>query len=391
MLYLIVPSASSSLVQFSRAECPAFTHAISKLDHAQEKLKSDKHASKVAVCLTGQLRLFMVGFPTLVENLLMRAAATRLLHFFYIGPADLSFSHGRTYLQQVPGLRNWTLYSPKLMWRKKEVGVTGLAELRRNSGRAEAHFNFGGVSQRCTRVPLGRLKSTLVQALQARECLRLIRQAEVADGQTYAAVLRLRADMLPLQPIHFPAAMPSHHVFTSFARCESGRTERTPIAPHDFALFGERRVMDVLLGTLTDLPPTALERSGCDVSAAAAARLRRLMPEARCVVGRRNGTSALASVRGSIVSNESSRRKHHGCYFLDQEHPPNDGQAQPRLAGLFPGADDVATHCLSLREERDGRRPGAGPVCAPRGGWDGDFREDDSPWAGKRSPANLFL
>ena len=42
-----------------------------------------------------------------------------------------------------------------------------------------------------------------------------------------------------------------------------------------------------------------------------------------------------------------------GCFFLDQEHPPNDGEAQPRLTPLFPHAADVATQCLRLAEQRD--------------------------------------
>ena len=55
----------------------------------------------------------------------------------------------------------------------------------------------------------------------------------------------------------------------------------------------------------------------------------------------------------------------------------------------FLGAADVATHCLNLSEWRDGRRPGKGSACAPRGGWDGDFREDASPWdAHDAGPSN---
>lgn len=218
-----------------------------------------------------------------------------------------------------------------------------------------------------------------------------------------------RSNPQPQSPAPAPAP-PARRVFTSFAPCERANGAASPLAPHDFALYGEREVMGILLGVVDGLKPAALVRSRCDFGAAAGARLRRELPDAECVVSRHNGTAPLVSVRGSVsphgvssaggVSRPASRvggvtkgsdaisaggeaaansRTSRGCFFLDQEHPPNDGEPQPKLSDLYPGAGAVAK-CLRLSERRDGRRPGVGPVCQPRGGWDGDFREEGSPW-----------
>lgn len=80
----------------------------------------------------------------------------------------------------------------------------------------------------------------------------------------------------------------------------------------------------------------------------------------------------MASVRGNVRD---------GCFFLDVESPPNDGEEQPRADELgLRAVTQVGAQCIGLRELRDARRPGNGPTCAPRGGWDGDFRTDASPW-----------
>lgn len=426
-----------------RTACRPFAESLAALKQHNRQHK----APRAAVCLTGQLRLFMVGFPTLVRNLLLRSRYR--LDIFYVGPADSSYLHGRTYLHQIPGLRAWSTYSPKIRWHEG-MAPTPLAELlhesdssrtRRGHGgnRSYASINLRGL--RSCGIPIGRLQSRLVQALQAKECLRLIEKAEAGSANLslpssrshrYAGILRLRADLLALQRLNLPpvptgglisnwssgsrtgggsrrqgknvAAAASgektagapvlrtpHQFFTAFAACErGGKSERTPLAAHDYALYGERSVMSLVMGAIEGLTPAALVRSGCDVSAVAAARLRLEMPQARCTVARHNGTSPLASVRGAAIgaarSGTAGDVQSGGCFFLDQEHPPNDGEAQPRLTGLFPHSADVATECLQLSEQRDGRRPGAGPVCLPHGGWDGDFREMDSPWDSGSAP-----
>ena len=70
----------------------------------------------------------------------------------------------------------------------------------------------------------------------------------------------------------------------------------------------------------------------------------------------------------------------HTAETMAASQPAADDQPQPRLSTLYPGAADVAVRCLGLEEQRDGRRPGSGAACAPAGGWDGDFRENASPW-----------
>ena len=276
-----------------------------------------------------------------------------------------------------------------------------------------AHFDEKRL--RCAGVPQDRLKSRMVQALQAHECLRLVERAErtlLASNGTfrtasssaphdlprrrYASILRARADLLVTAPIRLPRVLAPENavgaarklaMYSSLVDCPPHASQE--LAPHDFALFGERAVMRVLLGTLDGLSVDEFERSGCDFGVAARARLRRSQPRSRCamappapqpggtraplVIG--DGGGAVASVRGSVPS---------GCFFVDQEHPPNDDKPQPRLTSLYAGASDVAEQCLGLIEGEDGRRrrTGAsrGGACEPRGGWDGDFREAASPW-----------
>jgi hypothetical protein len=378
----------------------------------------------LAVCLTGQLRLFPVSFPALVHNLLQPAAAAagrQQIDLFYVGPSDLSFEHGWPYMKRVPNLRAWTTYSPRLRWRRtRSSSQLPIADLlygdsaakptaKLNSSTAHrrnvavARFNIDGL-QACS--PMGRLQSRLVQALQARECLRLIESAEAEEGllatnasaggssattgRGYSAILRMRADMLTLRPAHLPRLAPLNlptaeraglarsrrHVYSSLAACPS-KQDGDILATHDFALHGERRVMGHVLGVLDGLTPAELTSAGCDVGRVALRRLRRDLPEARCIAPR-NGSAPVASVRGSVRA---------GCFFLDQEHPPNDGEAQPRLSQLYPGADAVGRDCLRLAELRDGRRPEDGRrVCEARGGWDGDFRDDASPWDDRGPP-----
>ena len=53
-----------------------------------------------------------------------------------------------------------------------------------------------------------------------------------------------------------------HQFFTAFAACErGGKSERTPLAAHDYALYGERSVMSLVMGAIEGLTPAALVRS----------------------------------------------------------------------------------------------------------------------------------
>lgn len=406
--------------------CAPFAAAAGALRRARVSARA---RPRLAVCLTGQLRLFMVSFPALARNLLVRASDHYLIDIFYVGPSDISFARGRAYLRQVPGLHSLTLYSPSLRWRdpSKTPSATRmrepppLAELLwpeaapKNGSHRRATVGVASLAsaaalQRagCGGAPSSRLRSRLVQALQARECLALIERAESSPAATrmsaqhgvgavtsvsssmpvdgrYAAVLRARADLLPTRPVDLPSA---HRRGASSARASSaGRAVLSSLfdcpgagsgvlAPHDFALYGERAAMGTVLGALDGLELSRLARAGCDFGAVAMAQLRRAPPThgARCVVPRNR--TPVASVRGSIVDR---------CFFVDQEHPPNDDAPQPRLADVFLGAAGVATECLGLREQRDGRRPGVGAACRARGGWDGDFREDASPWDDSRN------
>lgn len=366
----------------SASHCNPFSASLAALKRERRHTASAS-AARLAVCLTGQLRLFMVGFPTLVRNLLLPAATRSRIDFFYVGPADLSYARGKAYLLNIPGLKATTLYDPQLVWRSLQ-DASPIVQLAPGTGfnggnksrvrRSVAQFNLRGL-EGCP----GPLRSRLVQALQSRECLRLIERAETSElpavhqnrsslrlRHRYAAVLRVRADALTLQPTELP--VPHAHaplpLYSSLHECVRGR-----LAPHDYLLHGSRDVMGVVLGALDGTRASALVRSSCDVHMLAAQRLARALPSARCVVPKNR--TPVASVRGSVSG---------GCYFLDQEHPPNDGEPQPRLREVFVGAGAVAGECLGLRERRDGRRPGVGAACEPRGGWDGDFRDDASPW-----------
>ena len=362
--------------------CRPFADAVAVLRRERRRHASDE-APRLAVCLTGQLRLFMIGFPALVRHLLLGAAAKSRVDFFYVGPSDLSYARGKAYLLQLPGLRASTLYEPRLVWSNAH-GAALAAELvpilssgnGSRAHRAFARFNLRGLEQ-CG----GPLKSRLVQALQSRECLRLIDRAEASEqsagsrtggsrtggSRRYEAVLRLRADALTLRPTELPRARANDPTYSSLHDCPPSASGE--LAKHDYLLYGERELMGHVLSVLDGMSAAALVRAKCDFGALARAKLSHVLPGARCISP--GNRTPVGSVRGSVSG---------GCYFVDQEHPPNDGEAQPRLKDVFPGASAVASECIGLRERRDGRRPGAGPACAPRGGWDGDFREDASPW-----------
>ena len=367
------------------SSCAAWQSTVSELRAARAR----RRRSRLAVCLTGQMRLFMASFPTLAHNLLLPAAREHELSFFYVGPADASYKRGAEWLSQLPGVRGTTTYAPKPHW----TAAPGrpIAELRLAGGggarnRSTAALNLHGVA--CGRaVPAGRLKSRALQATQRRECLRLIERDEAPQGVVpppraarYNAVLVARADLVVTAAIEFGAPFPAlANDVSALADCPPPSDDGFTW-PHDFALYGARRAMGHILGATDRLTPEELSNHSCDFGGVGAARLRAGMPDARCRAPR--SRTAVGSLRGS-ASAAGGR-----CFFVDQEHPPNDGEAQPRLSALFAGAAEVATACLGLDEQRDGRRPGVGAVCQPHGGWDGDFRFgwDASPWDEGRAP-----
>ena len=246
--------------------CDAWTSTIASL-RAVRRAARRRDLPSMAVCLTGQLRLFMVGFPALVHHLLLPAAQSSRLDFFYVGPADASFVQGEAWVNQLPGMMASTLYSPELRWH--ETANAPLATLTRrlamhNSTKqaapAVASLNLHGL-RGCRGSPISRIKSRLVQALQARECLTSIRRVELQqtaerrDGlllnaapRRYAAVLRLRADLVVTGHTVVPTSLSSHAVYSSLTECPTSASGT--LAHHDYALLGERGVMDVLLGVL---------------------------------------------------------------------------------------------------------------------------------------------
>jgi hypothetical protein len=353
-----VDVCSTMSARSSTERCAAWDAVISRLQAARRRARNGR---SLAVCLTGQLRLFMVGFPALARHVLVPAAHGHTVDFFYVGPMDLSYQHGSEWLHSLPGFTSAKLYSPRLRWMRAKSHEARMAFFR--SGNAT--FSLHGMS--CP-IPGSRLKSRLVQALQASECLRLISSAERRRGARYNSVLRARPDMLATRQVRMPlGSMVETGMYSSLTECP--RDTKSRLAYHDFALYGSRLVMETLLDVINGVQPAELMRHQCDFGALAATRLHIAFPNATCVAP--HGNVPIATIRGNA-------RDH--CFFVDQEHPPNDDQAQPRLADMFDGAQRVASDCLHLVEQRDGRRPGTGRICKPRGGWDGDFREDDSPW-----------
>ena len=413
------------------ASCKPFLDALREL---KQQRRSLTQRSSVAVCLTGQLRLFMLSLPGLVKHLLAPLAAEARVEFFYVGPADASFAHGRRWLQHVPGLRLCSVYSPVLRWASR-TGAPMYEELpspnRSSSYTAPRNRTVATAAARHHRaqnstsalgllspaelslpmsppssLPSLRLgvrtagcseanaRSRLVQAWQARRCLQLVERHEASQSARrrtpwqYDAILRVRADALPTRKVELPplSSLLAQPTFTPLDDCPARGESR--LANHDFALLGRRDVMAVALRAVDTLDQHAqtngAARSGrqggrrpCDFDGLVGAAVRRALPDAKCVALPRGG-SPVASVRGNVRG---------GCFFLDIESPPNDGQPQPRVGALrLDAAASVASQCLGLEEQRDPRRPGTGAACAPRGGWDGDFRTDASPW--DASPPN---
>ena len=232
-------------------------------------------------------------------------------------------------------------------------------------------------------------RSRLVQAWQARRCLRLVEAHEAAESARrgakwrYDALLRVRADALPTRRLPLSAQLLrarllARPAYTPLDGCPPRADGR--LAHHDYALLGRRDVMGSALRAVDELEApqrhdgshrAARARQACDFERLAGGAVRRALPHAECVDLPGPG-SAVASARGNVRD---------GCFFLDVESPPNDGEPQPRLPALgLHGAAEVAKRCLGLEELRDLRRPGDGAGCRPRGGWDGDFRTTASPW-----------
>ena len=105
------PSKPKATYGKAQPSCAPFAAAVAGL--RRERRRHHPNAPRFAVCLTGQLRLFMIGFPALVKNLLLGAASSYKIDVFHVGPADLSYTRGKSYLTQIPGLRGADSLRPK--------------------------------------------------------------------------------------------------------------------------------------------------------------------------------------------------------------------------------------------------------------------------------------
>ena len=122
----------------SAAGCSAWQSSLASLRRLRSLTSS--HRPRMAVCLTGQLRLFMVSFPSLAAHILLAAAESHRLDLFYVGPADLSFNRSAEWLHQISGLRGATVYEPALRW-LDEPGRGPIAQARRgHCQRARTHL-----------------------------------------------------------------------------------------------------------------------------------------------------------------------------------------------------------------------------------------------------------
>lgn len=364
----------------------------------------------------------MTSFPAFARNVLFPISMHAHLDFFYVGPADASYEHGADWLNALPGLKAKTLYAPTLRWLEEQHSSAPLAEFVNLSEASKsaarlptATFNLQ--DNTCSTNPPHQVKTFLVQALQGRECLKLISQAEQVERARspshtgYMAILRARVDFLALRPVEMLSAllpqptspalgsadasckelggtMGGHKLgptvegaFWPFSRCPKNATRRG--WHHDFALLGTRRAMGEILSAVDGLDMRTLasvDDWGCNPLHAGFDRLFKALPGATCRIPSSGGVVGVGSVRGSVASK---------CYYVDQEHPELlNGLPQPSLASAGEGAAEVANICLGLWEARDGRLPGNGTACEPRGGWDGDFREDASPWDATSSTPN---
>ena len=99
--------------------CSAWERVLRALRPQQQRSSALASKSSLAICLTGQLRLFMVTMPALIKHLLAGLATHSRVDFFYVGPGDDSFAHGRPWLLQLPSLHSCYIYSPALLWTDK--------------------------------------------------------------------------------------------------------------------------------------------------------------------------------------------------------------------------------------------------------------------------------
>ena len=356
-------------------------------------------STRLAVCLTGQLRFFPLGFASVVPHVLVPLSRVLRADFFYVGPRDESFHFMGAWLKSIPRLRSVTLYNQSIHFIE---GSERDALLKRKA--PIAWLNGSNQIQEPQRVamPLPQLhlaahqkcrRACLLQAFQARQCLRLIKDREAKvkarsnSSWRYTAVLRQRADLAIPLPLRLPLTTSSLG-FTGLTTCP---LPHESLVGHDFALLGSRSLMGIVLGSLDRIHERNMKSAGCrgllgTCSGADAGGslefLRSHKHHARCesAVGARRGGPPVCTVRGSAAS---------GCFFLEEEYPLRPKHTQFRIREMRSSAIVDVAKCLNLSEAREARqreqhgaggRTGLG--CTAAGGRDGDFRTDSSPFSG---------
>lgn len=398
------PSMGHHNAPEERPNCPAW-EMMRRLSERQ----LSQRGRRMAVCLTGQLRLFQIALPTLFENVLMRVSQPADL--FYVGPKDISFEHAEKWLRTLPSLQNWVLYDPDVQFdtngnHDPEAPIASFDGLMASSRRLaipsplpKVKFNLrSAVSEgqlsdnNFATVELGSchaLRSRLVQAFQAQQCLRLIEASERAAGNKalYSTVLRTRVDLVLPSPMALSQPLfATRYGFNPFTACPESDDS---FSYHDFALMGTRELMGGVLSALDGLTVPMLKKLGCNgalfATGTSLTGLRARMPKANCESAA-NGSSlsVVATVRANVPDS---------CFFIDQIYPSGTTVMQHWL-----GQDTLSmamARCIGLSQARDSRRacddgdeqPGMrcrAQTCAYKGGWDGDFQTIASPWAERR-------
>jgi hypothetical protein len=200
---------ASAATNSSCLRCAPFDQAIIALRHAQSRrsglLSVQRGSRDAAVCLTGQLRLLPVSWPSLVENLLLPLTRAHGHDLFYVGPADRSFDASSCLLNANLPRATFT-YDAAVDFGQGpgRANEHGAAVESAKSGRDGApRLTFDLFTRRYRAEHAGcndACCSSLLQAFQSRQCLSLIAAEEARRGRPYTLVLRARADLLPLAP-----------------------------------------------------------------------------------------------------------------------------------------------------------------------------------------------
>ncbi len=194
-----------------------------------------------AVCVTGQLRGLGVALPSWWQMLISNIRGG--FDLFYVGPHDSWYAEYGALLHALPQFVEAFTYRAELSY----AHLPNVSEM--------LHFDRGALFVNLARMPYrferdARTIRIMLQLKQHQDCLRLLRRRENTMQQQYHQVLRLRPDVFFDRPVLLDEPMRSNAVWPMLNHNCCGTEHRQRHDYLDFASFGPRQAMQVVLNQL---------------------------------------------------------------------------------------------------------------------------------------------